>query len=138
MHVYFYPRLTFENAAGQVLEHPAKYALLRYKPGPRTLPDLQALITHIGLLLQRKGWYCILGDQGLMAPFTPEQSAWLVAYWEGYTTRYSGRVYAAVVLAHDVFARLAVSQLRQDIAVAELTYRQFPDLSAAAAWLTQC
>ncbi len=132
------PRLSFENAAGQVLEHPAKYALLLYKPGPRTLPDLQALITHIGHLLLRNRWYRILGDQHLMAPFTPEQSAWLVAHWEDYTTRYPGRIYAAVVLAQDVFARLAVSQLRQDIGVAELTYRQFPDLTAAAAWLAQC
>ena len=50
------PRLSLDNAAGQVLEHPAGYVLLIYKPGERTLADLQALITHMARLLQRKGW----------------------------------------------------------------------------------
>ena len=132
------PRLSYENAAGQVLAHPARYVLLVYKPGPRSLADLQALITHIGQLLLRNNWYYILGDQRLMTPFLPEQSAWLVTYWQAYTQQRPGRLYVAVVLAQDVFARLAVSQLRQEISVANMTYRQFVDASAAAAWLAQC
>jgi hypothetical protein len=132
------PLLSFENAAGQVLAHPARYAQLIYKPGPRSLVDLQALITDIGHLLLRNRWHRILGDQRLMAPLLPEQSAWLVEYWTGYTKQRSRPLYAAVVLAHDVFARLAVSQLRQDMSGAKMTYRQFEDELAATAWLAQC
>ena len=131
------PLISFENAAGQVLAHPAGYAWLVYKPGPRTLADLQALITHIGHLLVRNSWHRILGDQRLMAPLLPEQSVWLVAYWQAYTQQRPRQLYAAVVLAHDVFARLAVSQLRQELSGGELTYRQFEDLPAATAWLAQ-
>ena len=80
----------------------------------------------------------MLGDQRQMTPFTPEQSAWLVEYWHAYTTRHPGRLYAAVVLAKDVFARLAVSQLRQELSTVDLTYRQFADLPAAQAWLAEC
>jgi hypothetical protein len=129
--------LHFENAAGQVSTHPAGYVLLTYKPGPRTLPDLQALITRIGLLLLRNGWHRILGDQRLMAPLSLEENAWLVEFWQAYTQQRPGRIYVAVVHPQDVFARLAVSQLRQNIGVADLAYRSFADEASAIAWLAK-
>jgi len=131
------PSLPLENGAGLVLEHPAAYMLLTYKPGRRTLADLQALITYIGHQLHRNGWHRILGDQRLMTPLSPEQSAWLAAYWHTYTQQYPGRVYAAVVHAHNVFARLAVSQLRQDMSIANITYSSFADEAAAVTWLAK-
>lgn len=78
-----------------------------------------------------------MGDQRLMTPLPPEQRAWLVAYWDSYTQQHPGRVDAAVVHADDVFARLAVRQLRQAIGVATIACRSFADKTAAAAWLAQ-
>jgi hypothetical protein len=132
------PQLSYENAAGQVLAHPAGYAQLIYKPGPRSLADLQALITQIGQLLIRHNWYRMLGDQRFMTPLLPEQSTCLVAYWTAYTQQRPRQLYAAVVLAQDVFARLAVSQLRQTMSGTKITYGQFADELAATAWLAQC
>ncbi|MGI4834951.1 MAG: hypothetical protein ACRYFK_15975 [Janthinobacterium lividum] len=124
--------LRLENAAGQVLTHPTGYVVLIYKPGPRTLPDLQALITRITELLRTYNWYRILGDQRLMAPLTTAQTEWLVHYWQQH-----GPLYAAVILAQDVFARLAASQLKQQISDTGITYRQFADEAAAVRWLGQ-
>lgn len=131
------PRVHFENAAGRVLEHSAGCIGFAYHAGPRQAADLQVLIRHTGSLLLRTGWRHILGNQRLMTPLTPEESAWLVAYWQQHTQRHPGRLYAAVVLAEDVFARLSASQLKQDIRAADIIYRHFTDEQTAAAWLMQ-
>lgn len=129
--------LSTENAAGRVLEHPAGYVVFAYKAGPRRLADLQALIDRTGQLLAARGWYLILGDQRLMAPLAPEESAWLASYWRTHTRQHPGPLFAAVVLAQDVFARLSTTQLRSEMRDANMTYRQFADEAAAEAWLTQ-
>jgi hypothetical protein len=66
----------FENAAGRLLEHPDGYVYFQYRAGKRTFTDLQALLTHTSILLQRKKWGKILGDQQLMSPFTEQESAY--------------------------------------------------------------
>lgn len=68
--------LYFENAAGRLLEHPDQYVILQYHPGKRAFTDLQALLTHTGILLRRNSWHKLLGDQRLMTPFTEEGSKW--------------------------------------------------------------
>lgn len=128
--------LRLDNAAGQVLTHPAGYVVFVYKPGPRTLPDLQALIQGAAQLLTAYDWHRVLGDQRQMAPLTPEQSTWLVQFWQQHTRQHRP-LYAAVVLAQDVFARLATSQLKQQMSEAGITYRQFADEAEAVAWLAQ-
>jgi hypothetical protein len=127
----------FENAAGRVLEHPDGYAVFEYAPGKRVFSDLQALLTHTSQLLRRRNWYRILGDQRRMSPFTPEESQWILEYWLDPANQRAQGVYAAVLLAEDVFARLAASQLMQDAKAAALTYHLFDNEPAAAAWLRQ-
>ncbi len=130
-------RVYFENAAGRVLEHPHGYVVFTYRPGSRELRDFQALITYTGHLLVRNDWYRILGDQRLMTPLTPEESTWVVTFWQQHTQRHSRHLYAGVVLAHDVFARLVASQLRNEMRYANMTYQQFADEQNAATWLRQ-
>jgi hypothetical protein len=127
----------FANSAGRVLEHPAGYAVFEYAPGARQLSDLQALLIHTGQLLRRRQWHRLLGDQRRMTPFTAEESAWILGYWLDPANQHTQALYAAVLLAEDVFARLATTQLINDAKAATLTYHMFDNEPAAAAWLLQ-
>ena len=131
------PKLYFENPAGRLLEHPDGYAIFQYHPGPRQFHHLQALLTHTLNLLQRNGWHRMLGDQRLMAPFTEEESAWIVDHWLDPSRHGSMGLYGAVLLAPDVFAHLPHDQVMHDAKAAALTYRLFDTEEAAVAWLQQ-
>jgi hypothetical protein len=131
------PKLYFENAAGRLLEHPDGYVVFEYKPGKRQLSDLQALFSHTRNLLHRNQWYRLLGDQRHMVPYTEEESAWIVTYWLDSTRQRPEGIYAAVVLANDVFARLSMDQVMHEAKASALTYRLFDSESKAAAWLRQ-
>jgi hypothetical protein len=72
----------FENAMGRILEHPNGYALLRYDPGRRSLVDVQNYLLHTGRLLHRQGWHKILSDQRLLTPFTQEEQALILDFWQ--------------------------------------------------------
>jgi hypothetical protein len=130
-------RFYFENSVGRLLENSKGYAVVEYKAGARKLNDLQALLTHASRLLARNGWNKLLGDQRLMSPFTPEESKWLTEYWLSAAQLHTDSVYGAVLLPHDVFARLSVSQLMHDAKASAMTYRLFEDLAAAEQWLVQ-
>ncbi|QKG57375.1 hypothetical protein GKZ68_12550 [Hymenobacter sp. BRD128] len=123
----------FQNAVARLLEHPHGYAVVEYQPGPRRLSDLQGLLAQLGNLLTQRGWHRVLGDQRRMQPFTPEESEWIRAHWLTRGTTFHG----AVLLPHDVFARLASSQLVLEAKAANLSYRLFDDLAAAEAWLAK-
>lgn len=129
--------LYFENAVATLREHPSGYAIFEYKPGKRSFTEFQAALTHLSNLLRRHDWHKILGDQRRMTPFTEEENAWVVDYWLDVTRQRPGGIYAAVLLADDVFARLAATQLRHENKQAALTYRLFDEEIAAAAWLRQ-
>jgi hypothetical protein len=130
-------RLYFENAVGRLLENPKGYLVVEYKAGSRKLSDLQAFLHHASQALARNSWHKMLGDQHLMSPFTPEESQWITESWLSSAQVRTTTVYGAVLLPHDVFARLAVSQLMHDAKASAMTYRLFEDLVAAEQWLTQ-
>jgi len=129
--------LYFENAAGRLLEHPDQYVIFQYHPGPRTFSDLQALLTHTGILLRRNQWHKLLGDQRLMAPFSEEESKWIVEFWLDGSQQRNGGLHGAILLAQDVFARLSMSQVMHEARASSLTYRLFEDEGQAGAWLRQ-
>lgn len=131
------PKIYFENPAGRVLEHPDGYVIFQYHAGPRKFYHLQALLTHTRNLMERNGWNRLLGDQRLMASFTEEESAWIVEYWLDSSRHGPDGIYGAVLLAHDVFARLSNAQVMHDAKTAALTYRMFDTEDAAIAWLKQ-
>jgi hypothetical protein len=72
-----------------------------------------------------------------MSPFTEEETAWVTTYWLDHHRQRPGGIYAAVLLANDVFARLSATQLRHEAKAAALTYRLFEAEAEAAAWLAQ-
>lgn len=129
----------FENPVGYILEHPAGYAVVQYKPGERRFDEFRAFLTHVGELLRRRGWHRLLGDQRHMARFTPDESAWVQQHW---LSPHSGRpegLLTAILLPRDAFASLAVSQALMEAKVSVLTYRFFDEdeTPAAEAWLRQ-
>ena len=129
-------RLYFENAVGRLLEQPAgQYVVVLYHAGPRKLSDLQAFLTHAGQLLHRQGWHKLLGDQRWMAPFTLEEVQWVTEYWLTSAQRRTTVLYGAVLLPHDVFARLSVTQVLHEAQAAAMTYRLFEEDEAAQQWL---
>lgn len=127
----------FENATARLLEHPDGYVIFEYKPGPRIFTDFQAALTHTGNLLRRYDWYKILSDQRQMEPFTEQETTWVTEYWLDHNRQRAGGIYAAVLLAENVFARLAATQLRHEAKAAALTYRLFDTTADATAWLRQ-
>ncbi|UOG72858.1 hypothetical protein MTX78_12040 [Hymenobacter tibetensis] len=129
-------RIYFENPVGRILEHPQGYAVVEFHAGKRNLSELQAFLRHAGQLLQRRSWNKLLGDQRLMNLFTPEESQWIVNYWLTRSNQGSD-VYGAVILPHDVFARLSVSQVVSEAKAAAMTYRMFDSEEMAQEWLMQ-
>ncbi|UYZ59729.1 hypothetical protein [Hymenobacter latericus] len=129
-------RLYFENPVGRVLEHPGGFAVVLYHPGKRKLHHLQAFLTHTSRLLQLRNWNKLLGDQRLMAPFTDEESQWIVGYWLS-QERQDSTIYGAVLLPNDVFARLSVNNMMHEAKAAALTYRMFDNEPDAIAWLVR-
>ncbi|MBC6989565.1 MULTISPECIES: hypothetical protein [Hymenobacter] len=130
-------RLYFANSVGSITEHPDGYAIVRYNAGPRQLDHLQAFLAHASQLLRSRNWHKMLGDQRLMSPYTPEEQAWIVDYWLMRQQTEGRAVYGAVVVPHDVFARLSLSQMMHEAQAAALTYRLFDEEEVAIAWLRQ-
>ena len=98
----------FENSVGRLLEHPAgHYIAVEYHKGPRQLSELQAFLTHAGLLLARRGWDKLLSQQGLMGDFTPEEMEWAASHWRTKTAQPIAMLYGALLLPHDVFLHLS-------------------------------
>ncbi len=125
----------FENAAGRIWDHPAGYLRLHYHPGPRTATDFRALLTHAANALRRTGYGRLLVDQRQMLPFAPAEQQWMIGEWLPHTVETAGYRYGAVLLAHDVFARLAMNRVVLATRQLPHTYHHFDDEAAALAWL---
>lgn len=98
---------------------------------------MQALLTHTRNLLTRNQWHRMLGDQREMAPFTDEESAWIVDHWLDPAQHGPKGIYGAVLLAPNVFAHLPNAQVMHEAKASALTYRLFDTEEAAVAWLRQ-
>ena len=129
------PKLYFENAAGRVFEHPDGYVVFQYLPGERRFPDLQALLAQTRDLLDRQCWHRLLGDQRHMAPFTEEESTWIVNYWLAEARQGPKGLFGALLLAPDLFASLPLPQVTHEARAGALTYRLFDTEEKAARWL---
>ncbi|WP_152981777.1 hypothetical protein, partial [Hymenobacter sp. AT01-02] len=58
------------------------YAIVHYNPGKRVFSDFQALLTHLGHMLHRRGWHKVLSDQRALSPFTEQEQAYIRARWQ--------------------------------------------------------
>lgn len=130
--------LVFENAALRVLTHPSNFVILQHKPGTRQLADVLAGFEQVGTVFNAHDWHALLSDQRLMSPITPTENAAVNEYLETYFRQRGRGMLVAVLVAHDVFARLASSQFRhveQHLSHA-ITYHIFEEEAPALAWLT--
>ena len=130
-HPHLMPLLCFENAVGRLFAHPEGYAVLRYHAGPRSLLDFHDFLLHTGRLLQRRRWHKMLSDQRQLAPYTENEQALLLDYWQARHFTH-GRTISAVLLAADVATHCAFTQAWEE-AQHSVPYRLFDDEAQAAA-----
>ena len=131
------PRLYFENTVGRLYEHPDSYALCQFHPGKRKFSELQTLLTQVPRLLELNRWHRFLADQRLLAPFTPEEVAWVVSHWQAAAAQHPQGLYGAVVMAENVFTRLVMGQIVQQTNATTMHFRRFETEAEATAWLLQ-
>lgn len=129
------PTIYFKNTVGSVWEEPAGYLRLEYYSGLRQEAQFRALLTHARHAMQRHGWSRMLVNQQQMSPFTPAEEAWMTTEWLPQAVHESGYRQGAVVVAHDVFARLAMTGLVMTSRKLGHTYRNFESEKEAADWL---
>jgi SpoIIAA-like len=129
--------LYFENSIGRLWEEPEGYLRLEYKPSPRETVQFRALLTHAAQALSRHKWSNILVDQRQMSPFTSTEQAWMTGEWLPKAVHEHGYRHGAVLVAHNVFARLVMTQLVLGARDLPHTYRTFEDEGDALAWLLQ-
>ncbi len=129
------PRLYFDNPAGQILEHPAGYAVLRYRAGKRQPADLPALIGQLGQLLLRRGWHRYLADTRPMAPLTGAEKAWMLAHWLGPQAVRPARLWAAMLLPAEAIAWLGVIEVMNEAKTGAIAYKNFTAETQAEAYL---
>ena len=70
-------------------------------------------------------------------PYTPAEQDWMTNEWLPRAVREYGYRYGAVLVAHDVFARLAMNQLVMATRTLPHTYRTFEAEAEAVAWLLE-
>lgn len=127
----------FKNSIGCIWEEPQAYLRLDYYPGPREEAQFRSMLTHLRQAMQRRGWSHVLINQQQMSPFTPAEESWMNNEWLPKAVQENGYRYGAVVVAHDVFARLAMNSLLTTSRKLGHLYRNFEGENEAVNWLLQ-
>ncbi|MDO7873484.1 STAS/SEC14 domain-containing protein [Hymenobacter sp. ASUV-10] len=125
----------FENAAGRIWTEPAGYLRLDYHAGRRQETDFRALLTHLRQAMSRHGGGRVLINQRQMAGFSPAEERWMIGEWLPRAVQDNGYRSGAVLVADDVFARLAMSNVAMATHHLGHEYRNFSDEGEAVAWL---
>lgn len=102
--------LYFENAAGQLREHPAGYAVLHYTSGPRQPGTFAEFGTQVGRLLLARQWHRLLSDQRELSILSDAEKEWVTTQWLPQHVARPAVLHEALLVARDVFARLAIGQ----------------------------
>ncbi|WP_426058615.1 hypothetical protein [Hymenobacter sp. B1770] len=127
--------LYFENAIGRIWEEPDGFLRLEYRAGPRETLQFRSLLTHVAQALSRRRWSKILVDQRDMAPFSASEQEWMTSEWLPRAVLEHGYRYGAVLVANNVFARLAMNQFVLATRKLTHTYRAFETEEEAETWL---
>ena len=125
----------FKNNAGCIWEEPQGYVRLDYSPGIREEVQFRALLMHARQAMRRHGWSKMLINQQQMSGFTPIEESWMVKEWLPQAVREDGYRYGAILMAHNVFARLATANLVLSSSQLGHVYRNFEREEEAVAWL---
>jgi hypothetical protein len=127
--------LYFQNSAGSVWEEPAGYFRLDYLPGARTEEQLRALLNHLLRAMVRRGWGRALVNQRDMVPLSRSEQAWMVNDWLPRAVLEGGYRYGALLVAQNVFARLAMTTVVGATRHLPHVYQVFEAEEQALAWL---
>lgn len=125
----------FKNNAGCLWEEPEGYLRLDYLPGVREESQFRALLTHARQAMRRHGWARMLVNQEQMSAFTPSEERWMITEWLPQAVQEDGYRYGALLMAHNVFARLATANLVLSSSQLNHVYRNFQHNKDAVAWL---
>lgn len=129
--------LYFENKAARILENPAGFLQVIWSPEERDQLTFRAVFNHMVLALQRRGWSRILVDQRRMRAFSTDEQQWVVREWLPRAVVEGGYRFGSVIVAEDVFTRLATAYITTSVQNMPLVYRTFSDEASATAWLQQ-
>ncbi|WP_201979655.1 hypothetical protein [Hymenobacter rubidus] len=129
--------LYFENSSGRIWEEPEGYLRLEYGAGAREAVQFRSLLTHAAQAMSRRQWNKMLVDQREMAPFSPSEQDWMTNEWLPRAVSEHGYRYGAILVAHNVFARLATNQFMMASRGLPHVYRTFEAEAAAVAWLQE-
>ncbi|WP_426492044.1 hypothetical protein [Hymenobacter sp. 102] len=130
------PTLYFENSAGRILEDPAGFLRVIWTAQERDAVTCHAVFNHMIQALRRNGWSKILVDQRQLRAFSTEEQQWIVQQWLPRAVQEGGYRYGSVLVAEDVFTRLATAYITTSVQNLPLIYRTFTDEASATAWLT--
>ncbi len=125
----------FKNSIGCIWEEPQAYLRLDYYPGPREEVQFRALLTHVRQAMHRRGWSRLLINQQQMSAFTATEESWMTNEWLPQAVHENGYRYGAIIVAHDVFARLAMNSLLLTSRKLGHLYRNFEVETEAVSWL---
>jgi hypothetical protein len=125
----------FKNNAGCLWEEPQHYLRLDYYPGARSESQFQALLTHAQQAMKRHGWSKMLVNQQDMSAFTASEEAWMANEWLPRAVQEAGYRYGAIVVAHNVFARLSMTGVVMTSRKLGHVYRSFEHETEAITWL---
>ena len=125
----------FKNNAGCLWEEPEAYLRLDYYPGVRSETQFQALLTHAQQAMRRHNWSKMLINQQQMSAFSPSEESWMINEWLPRAVREGGYRFGAIVVAHNVFARLAMTSVVMSSRKLGHLYRSFEHETEAITWL---
>jgi len=130
------PLLTpvFANAAGELLRHPAGYAVLRYKAGSWGQPELIGLLTNATALLMTQNWHRFFVDSRLIPELPSESKNWVSPNWLSSLLPRTTCLHIALVASTSMVVRAATSKMRAQ-APANVHYIYFAEEAAAHAFL---
>jgi hypothetical protein len=70
-----------------------------------------------------------------MSPFTPEEQGFVIQQWLPRTVKEGGYKFGAVLVAQNVFARLATATVIATVRDLAITYQFFEQEAEAVTWL---
>lgn len=129
------PTVFFENIAGQILVQPAGYLCSCWSAHPRTFAETQALLLHLSQGLKHFGWSKAVSNQLAMPPFSTEEQAWITQEWLPHAVHDAGYRAGAIVLAANLYTRLATAFVTTNVQGLPIRYRSFDNEAEAEAWL---
>ncbi|WBO85963.1 hypothetical protein [Hymenobacter yonginensis] len=135
--VYPYQKsLYFHNSLANIIEHPGRYVQVEWQPTPMFSVSLREVHEQLLQLLKESQLSKVLSDNQMMPAIMPHDQDWLATDWAPRAVQESGYRYCAIINSHDVYNRLATTDLVHRVrGSVALRVSHFQDYDSAARWL---